>query len=162
MQRSLVCTILTAVAIPAASLWAAPPVPSTSGQYANQIAYEASRVQAAADGLEGYVRSGANGRSALVYAQDMATSANKLASLADRVAAQQGLAGEARAQAEKMKVQAAGLRAMVAGTASELKPSAFSAETGIKNADTILADTANIENRSNALRNAAQSFSGVN
>jgi hypothetical protein len=158
MQRSLMFTILTAVAIPAASLWAAPPAPSTSSQFANQIAYEAGRVQAAADGLEGYVRSGANGRSALVYAQDMATSAKKLASLADKVTAQPGLAGEARAQAEKMKVQVAGLRAMVAGTASELTP----AGVGANNADTILADAANIENRSNTLRNAAQSFSGVN
>ncbi len=158
MQRLLVCTILTAVAIPAASLWAAPPVPSTSRQFASQIAYEAGRVQAAADGLEGYVRSGANGRDALVYAQDMATSAKKLASLADQVEAQPGLTGEASAQAKKIKAQVAGLRAMVVGTASELTPAGI----GAKNADTILADTVNIENRSNALRNAAQSFSGVN
>jgi hypothetical protein len=88
----------------------------------------------------------------------MATSAKKLASLADKIAAQPGLAGEARAQAEKMRVQVAGLRAMVAGTASELTP----AGVGANHADTILADTANIENRSNTLRNAAQSFSGVN
>ncbi len=158
MQRLLVCTILTAVAIPAASLWAAPPVPSTSSHFANQIAYEAGRVQAAADGLEGYVRSGANGRSALVYAQDMATSAKKLASLAEKVASQPGLAGEARAQAEKMKAQVAGIRAMVVSTASELTP----AGVGAKSADTILADTANIENRTNTLRNTAQSLSGVN
>lgn len=157
MQRSLVCSILCAVSIPAASLWAGSPVPTSSAQYANQIAYEAGRVQAAADGLEGYVRSGADGRSARVYAHNMNSSAKRLVSLADQAAAQPGLAGEARAQAEKMKVQAAGLRAMVAGTVTEVKEGRFASH-----ANAIFADATNIENRSSALRTAAESLSGSN
>jgi hypothetical protein len=157
MQRTFLCAILSAVSIPAASLWAASPVTSPSSQFASQIAYEAGRVKAAADGLQGYVLSGANGRSALVYARDMQVSAKRLASLVDQAASQPGMAGEARARAEKMKVQAAGLNAMVNGAVSELKPGRIAAE-----ADAIVADTTNIENRSNTLRAAAQTLNGVN
>lgn len=157
MQRTFVCFILSAVSIPAASLWAASPAVSNSNPFASQIADQAYRVQCAADNLQGYILSGADGRSAYVYARDMQTSAKKLASLVDKAATQPGIAGEARAQAEKMKVEAAGLNAMVAGTVSELKPGRFAANT-----DAIVADTTNIENRSNTLRNAAQTLNGSN
>lgn len=157
MQRMLVCAVLSAVSIPASSLWAASPILTTSAQYASQIAYEASRVQAAADGLQSYVRSGAEGRSARVFAHDMNSSAKRLASLVDQAAAQPGINGDARAQADKMKAEAAGLKAMVAGTTTEVKEGKFAAH-----ADAIFADTTNIENRSNTLRIAAQSLSGTN
>ncbi len=153
MQRTLVCVILSAVSIPAASLWAGSPVSTSSDQFASQIADQAYRVGTAADSLQGYIRSGAEGRSAYVYAHNMQVSAKKLVSLADKAASRTGIAGDARVQAEKMKVQAAGLNAMVNGTVSELKPGRFAA-----NADVIFADTTNIENRSNTLRAAAQNF----
>ena len=157
MQRTLVSVILSAVSIPAASLWAASPTVSNSNPFASQIADQAYQVQCAADSLQGYLLSGADGRSALVYARNMQVSAKKLASLVDKAAVQPGIAGEARAQAEKMKVQAAGLNAMVAGTVSELKPGRFAANTGA-----IVADTTNIENRSSTLRAAAQTLNGSN
>jgi hypothetical protein len=148
---------MAAITIPVA-LWAAPPVPTSSNQEASQIASEASRVQSDADGLQGYVRSGAADRASVyAYAQDMDHSLRKINSLVNKVASQPGVTGEARAQAEKMKLQAAGLRAIVAGTVTELSPNTLAAH-----ADAVFADTTNIVNRSNMLRASAESFSSIN
>jgi hypothetical protein len=154
MQRSRLFAFAAAVSIPVA-LWAAPPVTTSSNQYASQIASEATRVQSDADGLQGYVRSGAADRASLyAYAQDMDHSLRKISSLVDKVSSQSGVTGEARVQAEKMKLQAAGLRAMVAGTVTELSPKTLPAH-----AEAIFADTTSIVNRSDTLRATAESFS---
>jgi hypothetical protein len=152
-----VAVSIAAITIPVA-LWAAPPVTTSSNQAASQIASEASRVQSDADGLQGYVRSGAADRaSAYAYAQDMDHSLRKIGSLANKVASQPGVTGEALARAEKMKLQAAGLRAMVASTFTELSPNTLAAH-----AEAVFADTTNIVNRSNMLRATAASFSSSN
>lgn len=148
---------IAAVTIPVA-LWAAPRVTASSNQYASQIASEASRVQSDADGLQGYVRSGAADRASVyAYAQDMDHNLRKISSQVDKVASQPGVTGEARAQADKMKLQAAGLRAMVAGTVTELSPNALP-----EHAEAVFADTTSIVNRSNALRATAESLSSSN
>jgi hypothetical protein len=163
MRRLRLFAFLGAVSIPAAfliptGLWAGSPVATPSHQYASQIVSEASRVESDADGLQGYVRSGASDRSSVsIYVQDMDHRLRKISSLVDKVVSEPGVSGDARAQAEKMKLQAAGLRAMVAGSATELSPNTLPA-----NAEAVFADTTNIVNRSNSLRASAESFSSSN
>ena len=155
MKRSVLYATVTAVLMPAASLWAASPVPSSPNQPINQIAYQSYRIQAEADGLQGYVRSGAHDRlSTAAYAgQNGGYPAQaRLRSGSGGRSAGRNQRG-ARRQAEQLKLQVAALRAVVADTVKELKPNELALH-----AEAVFADTTNIASRGVMIRDAAMNL----
>lgn len=148
MRRSLLSSIFVAALVPAASIWAAPNAAAPSNPYLSQIAEQTYQIQAKADGLERYTRSGAHDS---VYAAglawDMAGSTQKLAGLLDQYVSQPGTTNETRQQVERMKVSVAELEAFVGNAAQNLDAPAMVLHT-----PDILASVLNIVDRGNMLR----------
>lgn len=157
MKRSALYAFVTAALVPAASLWAGPTIVNSPNQFVNQIAYQTSHIQADADGIQGYVRSGAHDwMSTYTYANDMANSLRKLGSLVNEVSSQSSATSQSRQQGDKLKVEVAMLRAIIADTVKDLSPNAVSLHAGA-----VFAETTNIADRSNMIRDAAMSLVGA-
>jgi hypothetical protein len=158
MRRSLLTSIMFATLVPAASVWAAPDAVTPSNQYLSQINEQSYQIQVQADRLESYLRSGAHDwGNAAGYTNDMADSAQKLASLLDRYVAQPGITNDTRQQVDKMKIAVAELRTFVGNTFQNLDVRAMPLYL-----DGVFANTANIVDRGNLIRSAAQSLAGAN
>jgi hypothetical protein len=148
MRRDFFCCILPAAILAAGSLWAAP----NAGQYLNQIHEQTYQIQTRADGLERYVRSGGHDwNSSSAYAYDMAEGTQRLMALLDQVAAQPGATNDTRLQVKKMKSMAEELIAFSSGALGDLDVRTLALHT-----NSVFANTANIEDRCNLIRSAAQ------
>lgn len=143
--------MFVAALVPAASLWAAPNAATTSSPYLNQISEQAAQIQAQADRLERYTRSGArDDRYAAGLASDMAESTQKVAELLDQYVSQPGTTNATRQQVERMKVSVAELEAFVGAAAQTLD------KNMVLHSNEVLSDILNIMDRGSALRSAAQ------
>jgi hypothetical protein len=150
MRRNLLCSIIAAALLPAGSLWAAPSL-GNSG-YVNQIHEQVFQIQAGADGLEAYVRSGAHDwNSMAVYAADMAERGQKLLGLLDQIGAQPGATNDTRIQVEKMKSATAEMMAFAGNALGEMETRAIGLHAG-----NVFTDTGNIEALCNTIQRAAQ------
>lgn len=148
MRRDFFCCILPAAILAGGSLWATP----TAGQYLNEISEQTYQIQTQADGLERYVRSGAHDwNSSSAYAYDMAERAQKLLTLLDQVAAQPGATNDTRLQVKKIKSMAEELIAFSSSALGDLDVRTLALHT-----NNVFANTANIEDRCNMIRSAAQ------
>ncbi len=151
---SIVLSAAVAALVPSGSLWAAPTAGKSAAQYLNQINEQTNQIQAQADLLERYVRSGADEWTVNAgFATEMAEGAQKLSALLDQVAVQPGATNDTRMQVEKMKSMTAELMAFTGNAFHDLDPRLLALR-----ADTVLANTANIEERCNMLRSAAQNL----
>jgi hypothetical protein len=158
MRRNLLLGFLAAALLPAASLWAAPNTAAPSAQYLNQISEQARQIQAQADRLESYLRSGAQSATyAAGFTVDMAEGTQKLATLLDEYVAQPGTTNDTRQQVERMKVSVNELEAFVGNAAQNLDSHAMALHL-----DAILASLSNIMDRGNMVRAAALNLAGTN
>jgi hypothetical protein len=150
MRRTFLSRILPTAILAAGSLWAAP----NAAQYLNEINEQTYQIQTQADGLERYVRSGAHDwNSSAAYTYDMAGNAQKLLALLDQVAAQPGATNDIRLQVKKMKSMTDELLAFASNALGDLDARALALH-----ADGVFANTANIEERCNMIRSAAQNL----
>jgi hypothetical protein len=150
MRRKFLCSIAAAALLPAASVWAAP----NATQYVNQINEQTYQIQTQADRLETYVRSGADEWTVNAgFTSDMARAAQKLLALLDQVAAQPGATNATRMQVAKMKILTTEVLAFTANASSDLDMRVLPLHWR-----EVLANTFNIEERCNMIRNAAQSL----
>jgi hypothetical protein len=157
MRRSLLSSIFVAALVPAASLWAAPNAATPSNQYLSQIAEQTYQIQAKADRLERYTRSGAHDSVyAAGLASDMAGSTQKLAGLLDEYVSQPSTTNATRQQVERMKVAVAELEAFVGNATQNLDAPAMVLHT-----QDILASVLNIMDRGNMLRTTAHGLAGA-
>jgi hypothetical protein len=148
MRRNLLPSILPAAILAAGSLWAAP----NAARYLNEIGEQTYQIQTQADGLEGYVRSGAHDRNnSSAYTVNMAEGAQKLMALLDQIAAQPAATNDTRLQVKKMKSMTEDLMAFTSSALDDLDPHPTALHV-----DGVFADMANIEERCNMIRNAAQ------
>ncbi len=158
MRRNLFSTILVAVLVPTASLWAAPNTPAPSNQILSQITEQTYQLQIQADHLERYLRSGAHDSAyASGLAFNMAEGTLKLSSLLDEFVSQPGTVNETRQQVDRMKVTVAELEAFISGAAQDLD-----ARSTALHAGEMLASISNIMYRGNMLRTAARNLSSAN
>lgn len=158
MKRSVFYTIITAALVPAASLLAAPSIETAPNQLRNRIADTTYQIQMEADGLQGYVRSGAHDRrSTYAYAYNLDQSLRKLNSLVDEVASQPGATNQARQRAGELKVEVVELKAVISDTVNELDPNTLALH-----ANAVFADTSNIGDRGAMIRNTAEDLAGAN
>jgi hypothetical protein len=155
MRRNFLSSIFLPSIVPAAilaagSLRAAP----TAAQYLSEINEQTYQIQTQADSLERYVRSGAHDwSSSAAYTDDMAESAQKLLALLDQIAAQPGATNDTRLQVKKLKSMTDELIAFTSGARDDLDQHAMALY-----AYGVFANMANIEERCNMIRGAAQNL----
>jgi NH3-dependent NAD+ synthetase len=153
MRRNFLSSVFVAALLPAASLWAAPNAAATSNSYLSQITEQTHQIQAQADRLESYTRSGAHDSVyAAALAWDMAESAQKLAAILDQFVSQPGTTNDIRQQVERMKVSVAELEAFI-GSASQNVDRNMTLHTR-----EVLSSVLNIMDRGNSVRAAAQTL----
>jgi hypothetical protein len=132
------------------SLWAANISPFA--QDLNQVGEQAYQLQTQADRLEAYVRSGAHDWvTSASFASDMAREAQTLSSLLDKVAVRPGATNDTRMQVRKMKDLTDELTAFTGNTLGDLDSHGMALRL-----NGIFANTANIEDRCDMIRSAAQ------
>ena len=146
------------ITLTAAYMSAAPNTTAQSNQVLSQISEKAYQLQAQADTLEAYVRSGSHDwMSSAGYTNDISESTQKLASLIDQFVSQPGTTNETRQRVDKMKVAVAELRVFISNTVAQLDPHSVAIH-----ADEVLANASNIEDRGSMIRAAAQNLAGTN
>lgn len=157
MRRSLLSSIFVAALVPAASVWAAPNAAAPSNPYLSQITEQTYQIQARADRLERYTRSGAHDS---VYASglasDIAESTQKLAATLDQFVSQPGTTNETRQQVERMKVAVAEMEAFVGSAAQNLEAPSMTLRTR-----QVLDNVLNIVDRGNIVRASVQTLAGA-
>jgi hypothetical protein len=152
MRRNFLTSTVAAAVLAGGSAWAAPNAGNSTTHYLNQVNEQAYQIEAQADQLEAYVRSGAHDWvSSASYTSDMAEGTQKLWALLDKLAAQPGATNETRMRVEKMKTLTEELQAFTSNTALDLGPRALALRT-----QDVFANTSNIEERCDLLRSAAQ------
>jgi hypothetical protein len=144
-------------AILAAGTLCAAPNSSPSVHYLNQINEQTYQIQAHADGLESYVRSGARDvLSSTTYTVDMADDEQKLLAVLDQVAARPGATNDTRMQVEKLKTVTIELMAFTGSALHDLGPRALALHE-----QDVFANVSNIEERCSAIRSAAETLLAV-
>jgi hypothetical protein len=152
MRRNFLAISFATATLAAGSAWAAPNAANSTTHYVNQISEQAFQIEAQADQLEAYVRSGAHDRvSSTAFTSDMSEGAQKLWDLLDKVGAEPGATHETRMRLEKMKILTEELQAFTSNAAFDLESHSLALH-----AQNVFANTYNIEERCDLLRNAAQ------
>ena len=141
-------------AILAAGTLCAAPNSSPSTQYLNQINEQTHQIQAQADGLERYVRSGARDAvNSAAYTVDMAEDEQKLLAVLDQIAARPGASNDTRMQVEKLKTVTVELMAFTGSALNDLESRALALHQ-----QDVFANISNIEERCSAIRSAAETL----
>jgi hypothetical protein len=148
-------SIVAAALLPAGSLWAAST--NSAVQDLNQISDQTYQIQARADRLEAYLRSGAHDLvTAGVFINEIAGEAQKLSSLLDQVAAQPGATNDTRMQVKKMKNMTGELMAFAGDTLHSMDAHAMPLHV-----NDIFTDTTSIEEHCDMIRSAAQALANA-
>jgi hypothetical protein len=158
MRRTIFSSIIFAALVPASSVLAAPNAVVPSSQYLNQISEKTFQIEAEAEGLEAYLRSGARDTvSASAYTVEMSQDTQKLGALLDQFVLRAGTTNETRQQVERMKMEVAELQAFIGNAYRDLDSHSIQLHV-----DNVLANTANIVDRDSMIRNAAQNLASGN
>jgi hypothetical protein len=141
-------------AILAAGTLCAAPSSVSSAQYLNQINEQTHQIEAQADGLERYVRSGARDVvNSTAYTVDMADDEQKLLVVLDQIAARPGATNDTRIQVEKLKTATVELMAFTGSALHDLESRALALHE-----QDVFANISNIEERCSAIRSAAETL----
>jgi hypothetical protein len=150
-------TIITAALLPAGSAWAAPNAGNSATHYLNQISDQAYQIETQADRLEAYLRSGAHDQvNSAGFTMDIAEGAQKLWVLLDQVAAQPGATNDTRMRVRKMKSMTSELMAFTGNAFNDVETQGLALHL-----NSVFANTANIEERCDIIRNAAQALANT-
>jgi hypothetical protein len=149
--------ILPGAILAAGTLCAAPNPSISSAQYLNQINEQTYQIQAQADGLERYVRSGARDAvNSAAYTVDMAEDEQKLSAVLDQIAARPGATNDTRMQVEKLKTVTIELMSFTGSALHDLESRALALHE-----QDVFANISNIEERCSAIRSAAETLLAV-